>query len=282
MEVAFGANQTPVIDVGPAGVPGPSGPTDTGLSVATVPDTQVPAVATNGFLVADTLPGFQDIILPRINLVQGTGELKDSFAQGSIIFAQNLEIFRLPVIDKATGNVKVSGTPPVNLTIIGFKKTRFVEKVKGGGRGLIVNTEAEVRATGGTLDYNEWRLKESSGMKRFESLAEAFVLIKRPEHVADDNTVFTFEVGGAKYALALWGMKGSSYTQCAKKVFFTARQLGCLSKGGYPSWNFSISTRQETFNGNTYFVPVAIPAAPSTPEVLSFINGILNPSASAE
>jgi hypothetical protein len=297
MEVNFGANATPVVDTTvPEKPSSPSLPTAGGqqfsspaaLAMATVPGVGVPSTdATGGFLAGDTLPGFRDIILPSINIVQSTGELKDSFPIGSIVFGQNLEIFRVPQIDKATGNIKVPGTAPLNLTIIAFRPTRFVEKLSqaarsAGVRGALVNTEAEVRAAGGTLDYNEWRLKEASGMKRFEYLATAFVVIKRPETIADDDTVFTFQVGDAKYALALWNMKGTSYTHAAKKVFFTARRMGCLSKGGYPSWNYSISTRTETTNGNTYYVPVALPCAPSTPEMLDFIKSVIAPPAVEE
>lgn len=265
MEISFGQNQTPVAD-----------PTQNAVVVADA--NPVPATTTDasgGFLAADHLPGFKDIILPRLNLVQGVGELKDSFAQGSIVFGQSLEVFRLPQIEKATGNIKLAGTPLLNVTIIAFRPTRFAEKVSGGARGIIVNTEEQVRAAGGTTDYNEWNLKKAAGMKRFEPLVDAFVVIKRPDHVADDDTVFTFKVGDAKYALALWSMKGSSYTQCAKKVFFTARRMGCLSVGGYPSWSFDIGTRTAETAGNTYYVPTAKPHAPSTPEMLAFINNIL-------
>lgn len=252
------------------------------LAMVMVPGAGLPPAEQSdaaGFITGDFLPGFRDIILPRINLVQGSGELKDSFAQGAIVFDQKIEIYRMPVIDKTTGNAKTPGTPPVTLTIIGFRPTRYVEKVAGGGRGILVNTEAEVRAAGGTLDYNEWRLKKDSGMKRFEVLAEAFCIIERPEHVANDGTVFTFDVSGKAHALALWSMKGSSYTQCAKRVFFTARKMGCLSKGGYPSWSYSLSTRTDSYDNNTYYVPVAVPNAPSTPAMLEFVKSILNPAA---
>lgn len=291
MEVSFGANQTPVNQADETAATlkanalesqeGQKFSSPAALAMAVVPGVGLPANNDSaGFLTGDFLPGFKDIILPRIGIVQGMSQMKDSFAQGAIVFDQKLELFRMPVIDKATGNVKTPGTPPVQITIVGFRPTRFVEKIAGGGRGQLVNSEAEVRAVGGTLDYNEFKLKEASGMKRFETLAEAFILIKRPEHVADDGSVFTFPVGGASYALALWGMKGSSYTQCAKKVFFTARKMGCLSKG-YSTWSYGLSTRTATFDGNTYFVPVALPNAPTTPEVSSFITAILNPAPAA-
>lgn len=280
-EVNFGSGQTSVDEdaaekeamrleaINGSEVPGPVG---AGL----------PAVRSNdGFVTGDFLPGFKDIILPRINIVQGSGKLKDSFPMGAIVYDQKLELFTLPIVDKVTGNIKVAGLPPINITILGFRPTRFVEKIQGGERGLIVNTEAAVREAGGTLDYGEWKLKAASGMKRFETLAEAFVIIKRPAHVADDDSVFTFVIGDAKYTMAVWGMKGTSYTHAAKRVFFTARKMGILSKG-YPSWNYNITTRIETFAGNTYFVPVCLPGARSTPEMLAFVGNILNPSAAPD
>jgi hypothetical protein len=281
-EINFGPNQTSVDEsaaeteatrleaggaINPNEVPGP------------VSRISVPAkLGADGFIKGDFLPGFKDIILPRINIVQSVGMLKDSFVPGAIVFDQKLQLFTLPIVDKQTGNIKVPGLPPVNLTVLGFRDTRFVEKISGGERGMIVNTETEVRAAGGTLDYNEWKLKAASGMKRFETLAEAFVIVKRPQHVADDDTVFIFDVGGDKYALGLWAMKGTAYTHAAKRVFFTARKMGVLSKDGYPSWNFNVSTRSETFAGNTYFVPVCLPGTRSSAAMLAFVENILNPS----
>jgi hypothetical protein len=304
MEIDFGKNQTPVIDVVATPVEGVSVPSITGggpvdpakltaggqtfsspAALADATSLGVPAtIGDEGFVMGDHLPGFKDIILPRVNIVQGVGLLKDSFPQGAIVYNQDFPLFTLPtqpIVDTTTGTVVVPArpaTPPVNMTVLGFRPTRFVENVKGGARGIICNTEEQVRANGGTLDYNEFKLKEASGMKRFDTLAEAFVIIRRPDHVKDDDTRFTFLVDGHKYALALWAMKGTAYTHAAKRVFFTARKMGCLQKGGYPSWNYSISTRSETNKGNTYFVPVCLPCAPNTPAFLDFVKSILNPA----
>lgn len=255
-------------------------------------DAGVPSTRSNyggGLVLGDKLPSFDDIKLPRINIVQGIGELKDTFPQGAVVFNQAVVLFVPPVIDKTTGNIKVAGTPPANITILGFRPTRFVEKLSqaersSGRQGIIVNTEAEVRAQGGTLDYREHKLKEKDGMRLFEPLAEAVVLIRRPEASADDNTVFTFDVDGAKYALALWGMKGTAYTAAAKSVFFTHRAIGCLQKGGYPSWSYNLSTRLKPFqNGNSCWVPVCVPNSKSSDAFLAFVANILNtPEAPAE
>lgn len=228
-----------------------------------------------GLILGDKVPEFKEIILPRINIVQGVGVLKDTFPQGAIIHGQSTLIYEPTIVDPGTGNVKKKGTPPLVITVLGFRDTRYAEKVKGGGRGLIVSSEEEVRKNGGTLDYKEWELKEKDGMKRFEPLVDALVLIERPSHCKDDDTIFTFPHGGKKYALALWGMKGSAYTRAAKKVFFTQRAMGCLKIGGYPSYSFTLCTKQESWAGNTYYVPLAAPLKKHSPEFLAWCRDLL-------
>lgn len=235
-------------------------------------------VAPAGIVLGDKIPDFKDIVLPRINIVQAVGQLKDQFTQGAIIFGQNTVLFEPLVVNKQTGNVERPASPPVVITVLGFRPTRFVEKIQGGARGLLVDTEEQVRASGGTLDYKEWMLKKAAGMKRFEQLAEALMVIERPAHIEDDDTLFTYEVGGKKYALALWSMKGTAYTAAAKRVFFTNRSVGCL-KQGYPTKCFHLTTKLESYSSNTCWVPVCIPGAASSPEFMDFARAILNPPA---
>jgi len=228
----------------------------------------------SGFPLGDDLPGFQDVILPRVNLVHDVGGLKDTFSPGEIVFDQRTVLFSPP-----NAKAKTEATPPVNITVLGIISKRFSEKIEGGVGGMIVKTEAAVRENGGTLDYNEWKLKKASGMKRFEHLNDMLVAIRRPEHVKDDDTVFTFAVGPAKYALGVWAVKGSAYTHAYKRVLAHARIFGVL-RTGYPSHSFSLTTRLETTPGvaNPYWVPVLVPATKSTPEFLEFVMAILNPT----
>lgn len=277
MNVSFSKNPempaSPVIEVQtvPTPVEGVSVETVTTIAPNMLPATNTPS----GLVVGDKLPTFSDIILPRINLVQGSGELKNSFPMGSIVFNQSVVLYDPPVINAKSGAQEKPGTPPFILTVLGFRPTRFVEKIAGGERGLLLNTEEEVRKAGGSLDYQEWKMKEKDGMRRFEYLAEAVVLIERPAHVADDDTVFVYPVDGKKLALGLWSMKSTAYT-VAKRVFFTARAMGCLKAGGYPSWNYATSTRKEVKFGNTYYVPVCLAHQKSSPEFLAFAASILN------
>lgn len=240
----------------------------------------VPALTkTGGFPIGDDLPGFKDVMFPRLNLVHAIGGLKDTFTPGEVVFGQTTVLFSPPIIDKKTGNPVQAATPPVNVTVVGIISKRFSEKVAGGIGGMIVDTEAAVREHGGTLDYNEFKLKEKSGMRRFENLVDMLVAIRRPESVADDDTVFTFPVGASKYALALWAVKGSAYTHAYKKVLAYARLAGCL-KAGYPTHSFSLTTRLESRAGiaEPWWVPVLVPAEKSTPDFLEFVAAIVNPT----
>jgi len=237
----------------------------------------VPAVTrpSNTLLLGDVLPNFSEMIIPRVNLVQYSGILKESFEPGTLLYNQQTPLHIPAKINEKLKTIERAATPPVNVTFIGFRPTRYVEKVPGGGKGLMVATEQAVREAGGTLDYNEWKLKEASGMKRFEYLADGMVVIERPEIVADDDTVFTFEIDGKKYTLALWAVRGTAYTNLCKKILFPARRIGNLRLGGFPSWNFSLSSREESRFNNKYFIPFAMPKAKSTPAMISFIKEIV-------
>lgn len=265
------------------------------LTACPAPASQLPVVrnpntsiAPAGMVLGDKIPEMKEIILPRLNIVQNIGDLKDTFAPGSLVYDQKVELFTPPIIKD--GVVKREPLPPVTLLVLGFRPTRYVEKVEGGGRGMIVDSEDLVRANGGTLDFNEWKSKKAAGMKRFECLAEALIAIQRPAHLVakgskpeDPDPVFTYDIdelingkpGPRKFALGLWGLKGTSYT-VAKRAFFTARAMGCLKRGGYPSYVFAVTSKEESYpGGNKAWIPVCIPTGPTDESLLEFARQVL-------
>jgi hypothetical protein len=275
-EIVFGKTEQPVEAI--AG-PVATTPAPTNAVVVVAPAPAVPARANSNLLLGDWLPSFEDIIIPRLNIVQNMGDLKDQYEAGSLIYDQNTVLF-VPGKANKDGSVARAATPAVNMTVLGFRPTRFVEKTAGGAKGQIVKTLAEVAAAGGTTDYKEWKLKEKSGMKLFQPLADALVAIERPDSIPDDDTVFLYEVEGKKYTLALWAMKGSVYTEGAKKVFFTARRMGVLAKGGYPSFGFAVTTFEKQYGtSNKAWVPICKPTKASTPDFINWVKGVLNPDA---
>lgn len=273
MEVSFS-------NTNPAGsAPAPQVPeTKVSEPTASVPAVQAPSgsqlPATRKFLLGDRLPSFKEVILPRINIVQGIGNLKDTFVPGEIVFNQATVLYTPPQIDPKTGNATRKGTAPITSYVVGIISDRFSEVVQGGFGGLIVDTEEEVRNNGGTLDYKEWELKQKDGMKRFQAITDLLMLVERPETVKDDDIVFNFAIEGKKYALGAWALKGSAYTAVMKRVFNYHRLAGIL-KGGFPTYSFAIATHLEKFkNGNSAWVPSAVPIGKTSDAVLAFIHEV--------
>lgn len=242
------------VDLAPAAVV----PTATAL----VPAPPAAVSAPSAVQFDDENIGFEEVILPRINIVQKVGDLSNIFTPGEIVLNQALVIYQpAKVVD---GVVKEPGSGPLNLTVLGFRRIQYAEKVVGGERGTLVNSEAEIEKAGGTLDYKTWdeSVKASKvpgsttpAKKYFQPLRTAFILIEKPVAVEDpDHNLFTYEFQGRYFALALWSMKGTSYTNGAKQIF-TAKKLGYL-RNGYTSTGVSCSTKLEKYGENFAWIPV--------------------------
>lgn len=119
-------------------------------------------------------------------------------------------------------------------------------------------------------------MKKSSGMALFEYMTDTVVAIEKPDHLADDDSVFNYPVDGKKYTIGLWNHKATAYVAACKRTIFYARRMGVCIKG-YPTHSFSASTRIDPGNGNSYIVPVLVPCKKSTPAFLDFARRVLNP-----
>ena len=264
-EVNFGAGQTTVE---------PPAPTPTS---AVAPATST-AVGQHNPLLGDYVPTMNDVILERINISQALGKLKEAFAVGTLVFGRKTILYSPADIDKASGTLRRAATPPAIITPLGITKKRFVEKVPWGQHGLVVNTEAEVLAAGGTLDFQEWQLKSKDGMKRFQPTVDFMVAIQKPDHIQDDGTVFTFDVEGAKYTIGLWLFKGPSYTSACKRVLFPDRLKGCTKDGGYPSFSYAVTTKLEDHGGGLEsMVPVFTVKERNSAAFLDFAKQVICP-----
>ena len=215
--------------------------------------------------------------MPRVNIVQNLGDLKDEFPMGALVLGKSVELWRPPVIKN--GVITDAAPPPVEIIVAGFRPTRYVEKTTGGKRGNIVNTPQDVVAAGGTTEYAEAaRLKKPL----YQPLAEAVILVRKPEGVPDsEGTDFSFEVPEGegkvgKYALAFWSLKGSAYTAAGKSVLFKERRLGYLSKCGYPGRHFSLTTLwKEWEGGSAAWIPVLVPCKTTDAATLEWIQNLL-------
>jgi hypothetical protein len=271
--------QGPVIDVqseivAPAAEIPASPVTTTNLSVAVVVPPAPLAVVDTPIIFDDNDIKFEDVYLPRVNIVQNVGDLMKIFESGDIVLNGSYSIH-----SPSNPPKRPQGNPPLNVTVVGFRKKQFAEKIAGKGGGLLVNSEAEVAKNGGTLSYGEWKQSVDANkadpsvktLRRFEPYATALVIIERPAHLKDEGNIqFPYECEGKFYTLALWGMKGTAYTGAAKH-FFTARKLGHLKKG-YMVRSWSLTTKLESYeSGNTAWVPAVTPSHENSAAFLAFV-----------
>jgi hypothetical protein len=218
--------------------------------------------------------GTNDIIIPRINIVQKVGDLSNIFTEGDIVFNKASVLLKSPKPEaKNLGKF-------LRVVLCGFRKDRFVEKTVGGVLGKIVDSEAQVLALGGTTNWNE---AKATGRKLFQTLAEGLLLIERPEGIDDPS--FSFSADGKEYALAAYSMKGTAYTNGAK-VFRTARKIGWLANSvnaqkqlvtrGYPFGVWKLGSELKSFDGGNFaWAPLLQRDSETGPELRALAQSVL-------
>lgn len=277
-EIKFGAGQTPVtvIDVPsePAPVPTAGALTPTGEAeqiaagkAVAVPDgasyetAVVPATPPRPAArrLGDRIPDIDQLILPTVNIVHNVGDLKDTFDPGQMVLQGSTVLYSPVKIDPKTGALVRAASPPVICTVLGMGASRYAERVQGGGKGLLVNSESEVHKFNGTLNYQDHQARQAQGVKLFQELVTLLLLVERPAAVVDpDNLTFPFEVDGKFHCLAVWNIKGTAFTEVAKKFLFVQRLTGAM-KNGYHTISVALSTRLNTKLTNPTWVPVIVP-----------------------
>lgn len=229
--------------------------------------------------------GFEDVILPRINIVQKVGELSNIFDGGEIILNQEVVIHTPAFIHPEEPTKNTPGTGPLNITVIGFRPRQFAEKVIGGKRGILLNNDVDVPKNNGTLDYGEWQASLEAAKvpggpvakRYFERLATSMILIERPAHIPDEShLLFPYDCEGKYYALALWAIKGAAYTRAGKKVLFTQRKIGSC-RGGYLTHGWTLTSKLEAFKSGTFaYVPVVKSGPVSSEGFKAFARNIVS------
>lgn len=220
--------------------------------------------------------GFEDIILPRINIVQKVGDLSNVFPGGHIVLDQSQVLYEL----EKPGQPR---STPLRLVVIGFKRTSYVEKVQGGAMGLVCRTRDEVVAKGGTLDYKEWqesvKTSEASNgaikpLRRFDNMTTALVLIEKPESFKDPNhTVFPYRANDKFYVMAFFTMKSSAYNAGAKAIFtFTKTRSFNEDNVSHSDHYFTLGSELKKFPGNVFaYIPDIQPVERVTPEMATLV-----------
>lgn len=175
-----------------------------------------------------------DLRLPRLNLVQRTGDLPDKFGFGEFILNKTCLIPR-----------------PLEFIALSVKKQLQEKRPYGDPeRGAVYDTAEEVRAAGGTIGFGDYQ---------FSELAHIFMLIKKDpsldtmEDAEAVRDLFMYEIAGDLWAPVIYSVGRSAYTSLGKALL-TARQF-TLRKGLYTGkWSLTSSTNKSS--KGTWVTPV--------------------------
>ena len=206
-----------------------------------------------------------DFRLPRINIVQSVGPLSEDFEAGSIVL--NKDMILLP----ASEDPKI-WSAPLNVTVLNAKK-QFQENIEYGSDEMpeTVETLEEVTARGGWLD---WR---NDAPPPWRPILTALLLIEAPtDALADEFSIQGPD--GKAYELALWTMKGTSYSRAGKAINTAARFALRNKDTGLPELHkgkWTLQVRREKLGTNLVFVPRLRQHGKHADEFIAFITTLL-------
>jgi hypothetical protein len=194
----------------PKDVPVTGEPVRTSTPAVVAPSTLSTSVAAAEDADVQGDVNLSDLRLPRLNLVQRTGDLPDKFGFGEFVLNKTCLL-----------------TKPLEFIALSVKK-QFQEKRPYGDteRGAVYDTVEEVRAAGGVVGFGDYQYSE---------LAHIFMLIKKPanlDSMEDAEAVrdlFMYEIAGDLWAPVIYSVGRSAYTSLGKALL-TARQF-TLRKG---------------------------------------------------
>lgn len=184
-----------------------------------------------------------DIFLPRLTLVQKTGDLGTQFPLGTYVLNREHLLTH-----------KIGET--LTLVVVSIRKyyRERLPFMKGGPRPAIYNSREEMVAAGKWTEYRDGVPGSA------EDMADALTLVRQPEALTD-SLAFEMALDGKNWALAVWTLQRTSYVRAAKKIFSVA--ITELSKSktqpeppGLLVALWSLASKHETINGNDVIVPV--------------------------
>ena len=190
--------------------------------------------------------GEDDIVIPRMALVQNVGELADLFSPGGVVFNKEVMLS--------------DGSVPIELTVLRAHK-QFVEALDydSGERPQVFNTLEEVTAAGGTVNW------VGNQKPTYNPVLHTHVVFKAP---AGLDYAFPLEYKGEPYGMALWTLRGMAYTRCGKNIL-TASKFSL--RDGLLHGKWMLTTKREKVGRNTIIVPVLRNVGRNTPDFVDFL-----------
>lgn len=193
-----------------------------------------------------------DFTVPKLNLVNKTGELSNSFPAGSFLY--NREV------------LLGDGKKPCQITLTRVAKFYMQDLPFGSGEmPKTFSSIRDVRAAGGALAGDQ---DTEEGVDRYAEAMTCFVLVKSP---AGEHALFPFEHEGNYYALAQWLLTKSAYKQTGRKIF-TDSQLAL--RAGIDTACYELTSTLRTNSMGSWYVPMVKLGAKHDEKFVEFVRNI--------
>lgn len=174
-----------------------------------------------------------DIILPRLNLVQGVGPLSEHYSPGQLVLNKS--------------QIVGSGTQPLEFTVLRLKKF-FEEKLPYGGEIMprVFDTEEQARSAGLASMRNP-----VEGLGNYQPVVDCEILVASPS-AEDTEGNFQLEFDGKLYARAVYTARSVAYS-VAGKAFISAAVFN--AKAGLHSLRWLLTPTREKVGKNMVWLP---------------------------
>lgn len=203
-----------------------------------------------------------DIKPPRLNLVQGLGDLAEDFPAGAFVF--NREI----ILSEPSKN-KGDFSAPVELTILGsYLQFQEDKPYNPDEPPVTVNTLDEVLERGGSVRF------QGNERPTWNKLTTYSLLIKAPNETVAE--LFAYEApDGNTYDMALWSVQKTAHATIVKPVLtHNVRKLG-PKKIPLFQQVWELTARREKRGSYNPFVPSIKPTSLHSDEMVSFILSLM-------
>lgn len=199
--------------------------------------------------------GADDLVTPRLNLANKTGDLGNNFPPGVFVF------------NKLVGLSK-DGKTPINITVIkAVKSFQEILPYSTDGESALpkrASSPEEVEAQGGTLIWEQRESKQLWG-----PIAELLVLVEQPEgdlpEEADGQFYVTIE--GKNYAPCKWTVAKTAYKAVYPHLKTATKTWA--AKDGLLSAKWKLTSELIKKTNMSWYSPVIKGAGLHTPEVLA-------------
>lgn len=195
----------------------------------------------------------RDLTIPKMNLVNKTGELSNQFAPGSFVY--NREV------------LLGDGKKPATITITRIAKF-YLQDVPYGSGEMPKNFTSirDVRAAGGALAGDP---DVEEGTDTYSEAMTCIVLVKSP---VKEHPLFPFAFANEHYALAQWLLTKSAYKATGRKLF-TDSQLAL--REGIDTAAYELTSSLRTNSAASWYVPTVKLATRHTPEFVEFVRSLV-------